>query len=249
MILKEVSLGAVSLSTGKPKVAVTLAARQRETLIGQAAQVLTSPAQIVTWRLNDYQELDNRAELINTAAQLKRVLGTIPIIATVALTATASTTEIETAYQAYQTLINNRAVAAVSIDMVMVQQASFTTLAAQIRAQGIKLILRTACSANQEQIVAAYEALAAAGADVATVTVAGQSASAIVTLMAATTQAHQNLSLPLVATAHGTLGRFNSVCGQLTGSAIVYGRVGRVGDQSLLPVSQLQRALQILQEG
>ena len=81
MVLKEVTVGELTLATGMPKIGVVLAGATREDLLRKAGQILTSVAQIVVWRLDPYQELDNRAELVNTAAQLQQVLGTIPLIA------------------------------------------------------------------------------------------------------------------------------------------------------------------------
>ncbi|MCH4130841.1 MAG: type I 3-dehydroquinate dehydratase, partial [Lactiplantibacillus sp.] len=59
-------------------------------------------------------------------------------------------------------------------------------------------------------------------------------------------QAHRQLAVPVIATASGKMGRYNGICGQLTGSAVTFGHVGRVGDQNQLTVSQIKQALQIL---
>jgi 3-dehydroquinate dehydratase-1 len=88
--------------------------------------------------------------------------------------------------------------------------------------------------------------LAATGADVVRVTVESQDAQDVLALMAATEQAHRQLAVPVIATASGKMGRYNGICGQLTGSAVTFGHVGHVGDQNQLTVSQIKQALQIL---
>lgn len=248
MILKTVSIGALALTAGMPKIGVSLTGGDRTTLLGQAAQVLTSATQIVEWRLDRYMELDNLAELINTATQLKRMLGTIPIMATFKLPTAAKPIDKAAYYQVYLTLVNNRAVAAVDIDVTMINDAAFMTLTTRMRANQIKLILSQTLDANTTQAaeLGAYQTLAAAGADVARLMVDGPNANTVLTLMAATAQAHQTVPVPLIATVTGPLGRYNSVCGQLIGSAIVFGRVGRVGGAMDLPVSQLKQAVQTL---
>lgn len=245
MILKSVTIGSVTLAAGVPKIGVTLAGAKQSTLLGAAAQVLTSAAQIVEWRLDDYEELDNRAALVNTATQLQQILGTIPVIATLSATATDAATY----YDTYRTLVNNRAAAAMDIDLAMTNQDDFVPLTKQMRAQGIKLIL-SATYQDQVPTLAeleqTYQTLAAAGGDIARIKVVARQPLDVLTLMAATAQARADLTLPLIATTLGTLGRYNSVCGQLIGSAVTFGRVGRVGGTGQLPVSQLKQTLQTL---
>ena len=248
MILKAVTMGSVNLTSGMPKIGVVLAAADRANLLGQAAQILTSAAQVVVWRLDQYRELDNPAELINTATQLQQVLGEIPVIADFQMTRDASATISADYFQSYLTLVNNRVVAAVDLDFALVNQANFMRLTQQMRQNEVRLILSqtTVTTPTEAELVATYRAMAAAGADVARITVGGDDAAAVLSLMTATATAHQTLTLPLIATATGALGRYNSVCGQLTGSAIAFGRVGRVGRSNQLPVSQLKQALQTL---
>ena len=245
IVLKEVTVGELTLTTGMPKIGVVLTGETRADLLRKAGQILTSAAQIVVWRLNPYQELDNRAELVNTAAQLQQVLGSIPLVAMFTMpTDQINATEY---YQTYQTLVNNRSVAAVDIDLAMVNQTAFMTLTQQMRANNIRLIAsQTVTTATASMLLTNYQELAATGADAIRLTVAGQDAQAVLALMAATERAHQQLAVPVIATATGQLGRYNSVCGQLTGSAVAYGHVGRVGDPNQLAVSQVKQALQML---
>lgn len=241
MVLKEVIVGELTLTTGMPKIGVVLTGATREELLRKAGQILTSAAQLVVWRLNSYQELDNRAELVNTAAQLQQVLGTIPLVAMFAMA--SGPADIAEYYQTYQTLVNNRSVAAVDIDLAMVNQPDFMTLTQQMRVNRIRLIAsQTVTTATPAELLTTYQELAA----VVRVTVAGQDAQVVLALMAATEQAHQQLSVPIIATATGKFGRYNSICGQLTGSAVAFGHVGRVGDQNQLAVSQVKQALQML---
>jgi len=248
MGLKSVTIGTEELATGMPKIGVVLTGTTRETLLGQAAQVLSSSAQIVEWRLTADDCLDNRAELINTAMQLRQVLGTIPVIATLKTAVHESSATIKAADELYLTLVNNRLADAIELDLASVAQPQFMSLTKQMRQQQIRLILSqtyaTACTASQ--IVADYQAMAAAGADIARVRMQPENANALLTLMAATATAGAELSLPLILTATGSLGRYGAACGQLFGSAIVFGRVGRVGGVGQLPVNQLKQTLQIL---
>jgi len=244
--MQTVTIGTMTLGTGLPKIGVTLTGSTRAILLGQAAQVLTSAAQIVEWRLDQYTELDNRAELINTATQLRQVLGTIPVIAKL----TASTVaDADAYYQLYQTLVNNRAVDAVDIDLSMVNAAAFMPLTKQMRATQIRLILSqttTAATPELADLVATYQAMAAAGADIARVTINAQTALDVLALMTATAQARTKVTLPLIATANGAWGRYSSVSGQLIGSALTFGQVGHGDGRGQLPVSQLKQTLQTL---
>jgi len=244
--LNEVTIGTLTLGTGIPKIGVVLSGDSRQNLLGRAAQILTSATQIVFWRLNLYQELDNRAELINTATQLQQILGTIPVVATFSLA--DSTIDADTYYQTYQTLVNNRSVAAVDIDMEMVNQPQYQMLIEQIRANHVSLLVSQRQNVvTKEALVATYQDLAATGADLVQVTSSGMTAQDILTLMAATAEAVQQVEVPVIAKATGVLERYSSACSQLIGSAVVFGQVGQTtGNYGQLPVNQLQRALQIL---
>lgn len=247
--LKSVTIGTVPLTVGMPKIGVVLRGTDRSTLIGQAAQVLSSAAQIVEWDLTGADGLENRAELINTATQLRQVLGTIPMIATLQSPSQSAAIDEQTYYETYVTLVNNRLVDALEIDMSMVTKTRFMALTKQMRTQKIKLILSQTyveTTPTAAQIVIAYQTMAAAGADIARIRMQPQNATALLTLMAATATAGTELSLPLVVTATGSLGRYAAAGGQLFGSTLVFGRVGRVGGSGQLPVSQLKQTLQTL---
>jgi len=249
--MKTVVIGSMTLGTGLPKIGVSLTGSTRSALLGQAAQVLTSVAQVVEWRLDTYQELDNRAELINTAAQLRQVLGTIPVIATLRPATAGGQTQLDTAtyYQTYQTLVSNRAVDAVDIALSMVNAADFMTLTKQMRTDQIRLILSqttTTKTPAEADLLATYQAMAAAGADIARITITAHTALEVLRLMTATAQAQQTLALPLIATAKGSLGRYSSVSGQLFGSTVTFGQVGHGDGRGSLPVSQLKQTLQTL---
>lgn len=248
MGLKSVTIGMERLVAGMPKIGVVLTGATRETLLGQAAQVLSSSAQIVEWQLTLAESLDNRAELINTAVQLRQVLGTIPVIATLK---PADETQSETTQDVnsfYLTLVNNRLADAIELDLARVTQPQFMALTKQMRQQKVKLILSQTYTTDHQvaQIVADYQAMAAAGADIARIRMQPQTATALLTLMTATATAGTELSLPLILTATGSLGRYGAACGQLFGSTIVFGRVGRVGGMGQLPVNQLKQTLQTL---
>ncbi|MFC6182376.1 type I 3-dehydroquinate dehydratase [Lactiplantibacillus daowaiensis] len=251
MSLKSVTIGPVALTIGTPKIGVTLTGQTRAQLLGQAAQVLTSAAQVVEWRLDQYTELDNRAELVNTAAQLRQVLGTIPVLATLRLPAAGGKLTIDAAtyYQTYLTLVNNRAIDALDIDLTMVNASEFMPLTQQMRQYHIPLVLSRTYLTTMPTVgdlVKDYQALAAAGADIARLTAPTQSELDTLTLMTATAQARTQLTLPLIATAVGTLGRYAGVCGQLMGSSLTLGAVGRATAPGQLPVSRLKQTLQTL---
>ncbi|WP_223877246.1 type I 3-dehydroquinate dehydratase [Lactiplantibacillus pingfangensis] len=248
MGLKSVTIGTERLVAGMPKIGVVLTGATRETLLGQAAQVLSSSAQIVEWRLTLAESLDNRAELINTAVQLRQVLGTIPVIATLKPADETQSETIQDVNSFYLTLVNNRLADAIELDLARVTQPQFMTLTKQMRQQKIKLILSQTYTTDHQvaQIVADYQAMAAAGADIARIRMQPKTATALLTLMTATATAGTELSLPLILTATGSLGRYGAACGQLFGSTIVFGRVGRVGGMGQLPVNQLKQTLQTL---
>ncbi|BDZ31722.1 type I 3-dehydroquinate dehydratase [Lactiplantibacillus sp. WILCCON 0030] len=243
--MKSVAIGTVNLAAGMPKIGVVLTGTKRSTLLGQAGQVLSSAAQIVEWRLTGADDLENRAELINTATQLRQVLGTIPMIATIQVD---QAIEAATYYGTYLTLVNNRLCDAIELDLNRLAHREFMTLTIQMRSQKIKLILNQTyqTTPNVSQVVTDYQAMAAAGADIARVRMQPETATALLTLMTATATAGTKLSLPLIVTATGALGRYGAACGQLFGSTIVFGRVGRVGGMGQLPVSQLKQTLQTL---
>lgn len=248
--VKSVTIGTERLAAGMPKIGVVLTGTTRSTLLGQAAQVLSSSAQIVEWRLTTDESQDNRAELINTGMQLRQVLGTIPVIATLKTTPDDSPATVKATYALYLTLVNNRLVDAIELNLASVTQPQFMALTQQMRQQQIRLILSqtytTATEQQASQIVTDYQAMAAAGADIARVRMQPETATALLTLMAATATAGSELSLPLILTATGSLGRYGAACGQLFGSTIVFGRVGRVGGMGQLPVNQLKQTLQTL---
>lgn len=82
--MRTISIGRVMLGEGRPKICVPITPRTWEELIEEAGRAAAEPAaQIVEWRADWYHDLCREGSIVQALAQLKRILGEIPVLFTI----------------------------------------------------------------------------------------------------------------------------------------------------------------------
>ena len=255
---------ALSLDARSPSIIVPLTARDPEELERQIGELDDArPAagaprlfDLVEWRVDLYEPFTAGAgsDPAPAVAALQRIAESLPdtpVLATFRTRAEGGTAEISPAD--YVTLL--RALAdtglAAAVDVEYRHELSAEAIDAA-HAAGVPVVASNhdfEATPPAEEIVRRLRAMEDAGADVAKIAVMPRSAADVVTLLAATEQAHRLVGVPLVTMSMGALGAVTRLGGGVFGSAATFATVGPPSAPGQLPAEGVRSALDLLSGG
>ena len=220
------------IGEGIPKICVPIVEAGREELIAAAVSLRTAPCDIVEWRADWFNAVYDAEEVIETLGVLRGEIGEIPMIFTFRTAEEGGERSIEP--DAYAELL-----AAVStseaVDLIDVElsqgEARVRRLIDVIQANGKRVILSShdfKKTPGQTELVETLLQMQALGADIPKLAVMPRSAADVLTLLAATREvAEEHADRPVITMSMGKLGTVSRISGEVFGSAVTFGTVGR----------------------
>lgn len=249
-----VRLGDVTLGQGRIKVAASLCASTAVTLRSEAQRLAASDADVAEWRL-DYllaarrEPLDTfDAELPALLAGLRQTLGTIPLVVT--LRSRTEGGQLQLSDTDYHRVL--QAVLATghadAVDVEFSRGPVLTEIGHVARQVGWPLIVSRHDIAGTPpvgEIVAGLREMVDAGGQVAKFAVTAHEPSDVLTLLAATLEAHRSLSQPIITMAMGDIGLPSRLCGQVFGSAMTFGALHTPSASGQVDVAELRHIVDL----
>lgn len=224
--MMEVYVRDVRLDAGKPKICVPIIGRTFDEIMEQASLAKKS-ADIIEWRADYYQDLQDDEELLITLLALRDELRNIPLIFNIRTKEAQG--QIELPMQEYRRInefvVTSRVVDICDIELSHIDSLG-TTFIRWMQALDVKVILS---DHNFEETPEAAVLLFRLnmmehfGADIAKLTVQPNSQADVLRLMDTTLKAQTFVSLPIVSVSLGNLGKLSRVSGYLDGSCMTYG--------------------------
>ena len=235
-----------------PAICAPLVGRTREALLAETAAVAAKKPDLIEWRVDFFDAIADQRQVLETAAQLRRRAGSVPIIFTrrsvqeggepvaldedgvvelyAALCASGLVDFVD--YELGQALHRRRRVRAVS------------------QAHGVALITSYHNFGSTPATAEMLDRLVRAereGADVAKLAVMPRAPADVLHLLEATLLASTALRIPLVTMSMGTLGAISRVCGWRYGSSVTFGAGERVSAPGQISIEALRGAMATLE--
>ena len=251
--MNTVWLRKVEIGTGKPKVIVPVVATTTEEILEKACQLRDVALDVVEWRVDFFEAADDVAAVLDTLAKLRDVMGELPILVTFRTKKEGGEREIS--MEAYTAL--NKAVAQSGLaDAVDVEVFSGDAVAreniANIRAAGVAVVGSNhefGFTPPKEELVARLCKQQELGCDILKIAVMPNSKQDVLTLLSATEEMYRNHARqPLVTMSMGAQGVLSRLCGEVFGSSMTFGAVGRVSAPGQIPVERLNSMLEMLHQ-
>jgi 3-dehydroquinate dehydratase-1 len=240
------------LGSGRfPAICAPLVGSTRENLLAEAAAVAARKPDIIEWRVDFFDGIGDRAEVLATAAQIGRSVGGVPLLFTRRSMREGGE---RIGLSERQVIDLYRAVcAAGDVDLVDYEMGNDPAHVREVRelseASGVKLILSfhdfsgtPALEFLNERFVEAERR----GADIAKVAVMPHSMDDILTLLTATLQSSRKLGIPVVSMAMGAQGALTRLCGWAFGSAMTFAVGDRSSAPGQMPIADVEAALAIM---
>ena len=80
--MNTVTMKNVEFGAGVPKICVPICGKSKEDVLEQAKIILDTPADIIEWRMDWFEQVENTASVVEMAKELREVFKEAPVLAT-----------------------------------------------------------------------------------------------------------------------------------------------------------------------
>ena len=237
----------IVLGEGLPKIAVPNVGVTKEEILASAKEIAAAKPDIMEWRIDYYEAgIKDNEKLIATAKALRDVVGELPILVTFRTKNEGGVLELgEDEYlDLVATVVSNRLGDAVDIELFH-DEERVKDLVKQAHNYNVVVIMSNHDFEKvpaKDVIEFRLKKMAELGADVPKLACMPHSADDVLTLLSATNDAHKTLANPIITTAMADLGKVSRIAGQVFGSCLSFGAVGKTSAPGQLSIEDLRNA-------
>ncbi|MHA6544147.1 type I 3-dehydroquinate dehydratase [Lactobacillus delbrueckii] len=237
----------IVLGEGLPKIAVPNVGVTEEEILASAKEIAAAKPDIMEWRIDYYEAgIKDNEKLIATAKALRDVVGELPILVTFRTKNEGGVLELaEDEYlDLVATVVTNRLGDAVDIELFHYEER-VKDLVKQAHNYNVVVIMSNHDFEKvpaKDVIEFRLKKMADLGADVPKLACMPHSADDVLTLLSATNDARKALSTPIITMAMADLGKVSRIAGQVFGSCLSFGAVGKTSAPGQLSIKDLRNA-------
>lgn len=237
----------IVLGEGLPKIAVPNVGVTKEEILASAKEIAAAKPDIMEWRIDYYEAgIKDNEKLIATAKALRDVVGELPILVTFRTKNEGGVLELgEDEYlDLVATVVSNRLGDAVDIELFH-DEERVKDLVKQAHNYNVVVIMSNHDFEKvpaKDVIEFRLKKMAELGADVPKLACMPHSADDVLTLLSATNDARKALANPIITMAMADLGKVSRIAGQVFGSCLSFGAVGKTSAPGQLSIEDLRNA-------
>ena len=241
----------IEIGAGIPKICVPIVGVTREEILAAAENIKSTKADVVEWRVDWYEDIFDFTKTEATMQALREVLGEMPILFTFRTSKEGGEKAIET--EAYVELPQNAAKTGL-VDLVDVEEFTGDDAVKAVveiaHENGVKVIASNHDfhkTPEKEEIVSRLRKMQELGADIPKIAVMPQNKKDVLTLLAATEEmVSEYADRPIITMSMSGTGVISRLCGEVFGSALTFGAVGKVSAPGQMGIEDLTTVLGLL---
>ena len=241
----------IEIGAGIPKICVPIVGVTREEILAAAENIKSTKADVVEWRVDWYEDIFDFTKTEATMQALREVLGEMPILFTFRTSKEGGEKAIET--EAYVELNQNAAKTGL-VDLVDVEAFTGDDVVKAVveiaHENGVKVIASNHDfhkTPAKEEIVSRLRKMQELGADSPKIAVMPQNKKDVLTLLAATEEmVSEYADRPIITMSMSGTGVISRLCGEVFGSALTFGAVGKVSAPGQMGIEDLTTVLGLL---
>ena len=241
----------IEIGAGIPKICVPIVGVTREEILAAAENIKSTKADVVEWRVDWYEDIFDFAKTEATMQALREALGEMPILFTFRTSKEGGEKAIET--ETYVELNQNAAKTGL-IDLVDIEaftgDEAVKSVVETAHENGVKVIASNHDfhkTPAKEEIVSRLRKMQELGADIPKIAVMPQNKKDVLTLLAATEEmASEYADRPIITMSMSETGVISRLSGEVFGSALTFGAVGKVSAPGQMGIEDLTTVLGLL---
>lgn len=249
--MQPVKVRNVEIGSGMPKICVPIVGITRTDILSSAKEIRSAGADVVEWRADWYEDVFQFSLVTDTAKELRRILGEIPLLFTFRTAKEGGEKEITT--DIYVAL-NRHAAQSGYIDLVDVEAFTGDKAVKEVieaaHSCGVKVIVSNHDfhkTPEKDEIVSRLRKMQEIGADIPKIAVMPQSRHDVLTLLEATEEmVYKYADCPVITMSMAAMGAVSRICGEVFGSSLTFGTVGKASAPGQMEIGELRTILEIL---
>lgn len=241
----------LEIGAGAPKVIVPIVGVTKEEILASARSFDGIPLDVVEWRVDWFEDVFDQNKVADVLKELRSILGETPILFTFRTSKEGGEKSIDAKDYA---ALNIFAAKTGNVDIVDVEiftgDAVVSQIIDQVHAAGVKIIAsnhdfdKTPAKAD---IIYRLRKMQDMGADIPKIAVMPQSKEDVLTLLSATEEMSRCYAdRPIITMSMAGTGVISRLCGEVFGSSMTFGAVGKVSAPGQMAVENLQTILALL---
>lgn len=262
-----VQVGRISIGSGKPKICASITEVDRKSIIAAADILLQRRIDIVEWRIDFYDMVEQWDMVEQTLQRLNMSLGGKPLLVTFRTKAEGGNRDM--AMWEYVELLSKIADSghAHMIDVEIFKDIPYEELAQEewneqfreryeqlqewIQELRSKVVVVGSYhnyqqTPSDEELERRLELISQAGVDIPKIAVMPQNKLDVLRLMMFTLKESEKIQKPLITMSMDKLGSISRVSGEAFGSAVTFGSIGQESAPGQLPVNRLEEMLDMI---
>ncbi len=247
--MKVLNFDELMIGEGRPKICVPIVAKNIEEANAQASEIANMSADLIEIRGDFFEQYSDRQYVINLIHEVK-VITNRPVIYTFRTGREGG--EIQIQKEEYVSLLKDLIA---SKEPVLIDVELFTgekevkDLIGFAHDHGVKVVLSNHDfdkTPEKEEIYARLKSMEEMGADIAKIAVMPKEQYDVNILLDATTMAYLEMDIPIVTMSMGKMGAISRISGEVFGSSITFGTVGKASAPGQINVDDLSHMLEII---
>ena len=249
--MKTVQIRNITIGDGRPKICVPIVGKTQEEILQEAKKITLTPADVVEWRVDWYDDCFSQTAIVDTADKLQTILHGLPLLFTFRTAKEGGEKAISTVDYVQ---INRLAAQCAAIDLIDVE--TFTGdeevryLIQQAHATGKKVIASNHDfhrTPSKEEIIRRLRLMQDLGADIPKIAVMPTCKKDVLTLLDATLEMYENYAdRPFITMSMAGTGMISRLSGECFGSALTFGAAGKTSAPGQIDVNSLEMVLDII---
>lgn len=251
--MKVVEVRNVKIGEGIPKICVPIVGKTKEEILAEAVKVAEVPADVVEWRADWYDQVMDAASVLDTGAELRQVLGEVPLLFTFRTAAEGGEKSISR--EKYEEL--NRSVAEsgwadfIDVEAFLGEDVGKRLIEAAHQ-RGVKVIASNhdfEQTPSKDEIIRRLRYMQDLDADIPKIAVMPKNTREVLELLSATAEMNEIYAdRPIITMSMAKEGVISRVCGEVFGSALTFGTAGKASAPGQVEAGMLANILETLHE-
>lgn len=249
--MQTVTVKDVTLGEGAVKVIVPITGTTTEELVEQGRRLAEHDLDLVEWRVDFFEKVEDTEAVIDAARQLTEVLGVKPVIFTFRTAEEGGQRPIEPAQYAELNIALARSGHVDLVDVELYRELEYgDAIIDAAHAAGVKVIISNHdfdTTPPKDEIVARLRLMQERGADIPKIALMPQNPGDVLTVLAATYEmSSQHADRPILTMSMAGTGVISRMAGEVFGSCATFAMVGQASAPGQVPVEELQPVLRLL---
>ncbi|MDL2295662.1 type I 3-dehydroquinate dehydratase [Lachnospiraceae bacterium OttesenSCG-928-E19] len=245
-----VTIRKIEIGSGMPKICVPIVEETDTNILEAAKAIVKTDVDIVEWRVDWYQDVETWGKVRGTASKLRQILGDLPLLFTFRTASEGGEKSIEQSMyiDLIQKIAETGYVDIIDIELFAGEEVVAKTII-NVHQHGVKAIVSNHNfhqTPKVKEIVSRLMKMRELGADIPKIAVMPTSKKDVLDLLVATEEAAAKLDCPIITMSMNGDGVISRLCGEVFGSAMTFGTVGKPSAPGQICVEDLRTVLEVI---